>query len=164
MDDLLLYLQGSGSRSYASFISSEKLEDVKDQFPKVEVIRNPPEWKFVERILPSQTVPAPKPKTEYPSGWKPQTIDPKSTPYFINRTRNHMLPVYLHSKYRGMRQLTLIRRIQGDIWALEKEIVEMLKHRTGHMIVTRINEMNGQIYIKGDYVNMVADYLMEKGF
>ena len=77
------------------FQSSEKFEGI-EKHPEVEVIKNPPEWKYVEELLGLKFVPTPDEKPEYPSGWKPQ--DPelyKQLPYYIKRTKNHMLPVFL---------------------------------------------------------------------
>lgn len=147
----------------SSFQSSHPIYDG-SAYPEVEVLKNPPEWKFVERLLPRKIVPKPIPKEEYPSGWKPQTIDINQTDYFIARTKNHMVPVYLIRKFRGMRRLTVVRRVQGDIWALEAELKAAIEKHIGKMIITRVNEMSSQIYFKGDYVNFVKEYLLKKGF
>lgn len=38
-------------------------------------------------------------------------------PYFVARTKNHMVPVYLRlEEVRGIRKVTIIRHIEGDIW------------------------------------------------
>lgn len=38
-------------------------------------------------------------------------------PYFVNRTRNGMLPLYLNfEEVRDMRKITTLRHIEGDIW------------------------------------------------
>lgn len=40
-----------------------------------------------------------------------------SLPYIVARTKNHMIPVYLHlEEVRGIRKVTIIRHIEGDIW------------------------------------------------
>lgn len=132
--------------------------------PNVEIFHNPPEWKYVELLLGQKTVPEPVQKDEYPSGWKPQTVDPKSFPYFLKRSRNHMLPVYLDIAYRGTRHLTKVRNIQGDIWILEQDLRRFIENYIGKKIVTRVNEFAAMIWIRGDHVNLVKDYLSKKGF
>lgn len=124
------------------------------------MLKNPPEWKFVERILRKPQVPEPQPKLEYPSGWQPQTNFDSS--YFVARTKNHMHPVYLNTYFRGLRRITKLRKIQGDIWLLERELRECIEARVGKKIATRVNELSGQIWIKGDYVTIVNEFLLKK--
>lgn len=75
-----------------------------------------------------------------------------------------MLPVYLEITYRGMRRVTRIKDIEGDIWKLEKDLHKLIEKRVKKTIFSRINEMNRQIVFKGDYVTLVQKYLLEKGF
>lgn len=110
------------------------------------------------------TIPSPIVKNEYPSGWTPQTVDPNKTSYFLQRTKNHMIPVYLEIFYRGTKRVTTIRRIKGDIWALDADLTKLVESYRGRKIVTRVNEFSGSITIRGDYVNLVKDYLIKKGF
>lgn len=43
-------------------------------------------------------------------------IDPlPSLPYFVRRSRMHNIPVYKEMTH-GNRQMTLIRKVEGDIW------------------------------------------------
>lgn len=148
---------------HSSFRSSEPLKDIEANHPQVEIVRNPPEWKFVEAILAKQIVPTPTPKSAYPSGWQPQVNAVTEMPYFVPRTKNHMHPVYLTRTFRGMRRITKLRRVQGDIWQLEKELHATIEKRIGKDIVTRVNEMSGQIWFRGDFVNIVKEYLIAKG-
>lgn len=74
-----------------------------------------------------------------------------------------MHPIYLTRTFRGMRRVTKLRRVQGDIWQLEKELHAAIENRIGKQIVTRVNEMSGQIWFRGDFVNIVKEYLMSKG-
>lgn len=41
-----------------------------------EETNDPNDWKYVERLLPVETVPEVKSKPVYPSGWRPQTGKP----------------------------------------------------------------------------------------
>lgn len=149
---------------YSSFRASEKVGDL-NAHPQVDIVKNPVEWQFVERILARPLVAEPSLKSEYPSGWKPPgAIIDKTKPYYVPRTKNHMIPVYLHLTYRGARHVTKLRRVQGNIWRLEEELRTMIEQRLAKKIATRINEMSAQIWFKGDYVTLIRDYLMKKGF
>lgn len=148
----------------ASFRGSRPVQPL-EEYPEVEVLHNPPEWKYVERLLPPTLVPQPVTKAEYPSGWKPQTADGSTLGYFVARTKNHMVPVYLHTTYRGQRRITVVRHIQGDIWALEKDLRAVVERaRDGKLCATRVNELSGQIHIHGDYVDVLREHLKSKGF
>jgi len=85
-------------------------------------------------------------------------------PYSIERTKNYMQPVYLESTYRGMRKITKISKIQGDIWTLESDLKKYIEERTGTKIASQIHEFVGTIKIKGDYVNRVKEWMAMKGF
>ncbi|KAH8343260.1 hypothetical protein KR059_007643 [Drosophila kikkawai] len=148
----------------SSFRSSREVQEL-DQYPDVEVVANPPEWRFVERLLPPATVPQPEMKQEYPSGWRPQKEDGSKSGYYVARTKNHMVPVYLHTRFRGQRRITVVRRVQGDIWSLEKDLRAVVEQsRNGKLCATRVNELSGQIHIHGDHVDILRGYLKEKGF
>lgn len=76
-----------------------------------------------------------------------------------------MQPVYLEISNRGMKRLTTIKKIQGDIWALDRDIK---KYLTESLIKrappSQINEFAGVIKFKGDWVNRVKDWMNLKGF
>ncbi|KAH8314000.1 hypothetical protein KR067_012363 [Drosophila pandora] len=148
----------------SSFRSSRQVQEL-EKYPEVEVVANPPEWRFVERLLPPETVPQPVAQKDYPSGWRPQTEDGSKAGYYVARTKNHMVPVYLQTRFRGQRRITVVRRVQGDIWALEKDLRSVVeKSRNGKLCATRVNELSGQIHIHGDHVDILRDYLKERGF
>lgn len=132
--------------------------------PQIEIIKNPPEWKYVERILPKSTVPSVVPKEKYTSGWVPQKPDALKHPYFIKRNKNHMIPIYLEIDYCGTRRRTFIKHITGDIWTLHNELLDYIEYYMAKKERSRVNEFNGQIIINGDYVNLLKDYLVSKGF
>lgn len=152
---------------FSSFVSSEKVASV-DAYPEVEVVHNPPEWKYVERLLPKLMVPKFEKKSEYPSGWKPPSVDLKDIDrlkYFVSRSRNHNMPVYLERTFRGQRRVTVVKHVQGNIWELEKELRAVVeKARNGKLCATRVNEMSGQVRIHGDYEDVVREYLKSKGY
>lgn len=109
-------------------------------------------------------IPVPLVKAEYPSGWTPP--DPakyKKLPYFVRRTKNFMVPVYLQIKYRGLSRRSIVRYIEGDIWRLERELHELIERKANKKVYSRINEMSRQILFKGDYVTLIQKYLISKG-
>lgn len=141
-----------------------RIEDVDLSLqPQVEIIKNPPEWKYVEQLIPSKTVPAFGDKAEYPSGWTPQTKEAFTQSYFVKRTKNGQIPVYLKATHRNMKKVTTTKFINGDIWELHREMVAFIEDYMQQKIRTRVNEFNGQIHIHGDYVNLVKDFLLKKG-
>lgn len=130
---------------------------------KYEVTSNPEEWKYVERILPLTVVPDPKPKESYPSGWIPQSPGAVKLPYFVERTKNHMMPVYLEFGFRNIRRLTVIKKIQGDIWLLENELRGFLQKENYVPLRSQVNEFTRIITFHGDHVNAIKYYLTKKG-
>lgn len=75
-----------------------------------------------------------------------------------------MIPVYLRRTHRGTQRQTLIRRVQGDIVSLEKELKNFLEPIAGKIIGSQINEPAGILKFRGDYVNLCKQYLNDKGF
>lgn len=49
------------------------------------------------------------------SPFLPVPDPPPNLPYFVRRSRMHNLPVYTDITH-GNRQMTVIRRVEGDIW------------------------------------------------
>lgn len=126
---------------------------------------DPEEWKYVERLLPPRTVPQPIPRTEYPSGWKPPNDEIPKLPYFVSRSKNHMLPVYLNIGHRGIGKRTVVKKIHGDIWSMEEELKQYLIEKSGKRIISsQAHEMCGWIMFRGDYVRHCQEWLESKGF
>lgn len=67
-----LFTQGSIHKRDSSYRSSPIAKDP-SHYAKYEVSSLPEEWQFVERLLPSTTIPSPPNSQDLPSGWKPQT-------------------------------------------------------------------------------------------
>lgn len=151
-------------KRWSTYKSSPIYKDP-SHYTDYEVSKDPAEWSFVERLMRYKVIPKP-PSTDkvLPSGWKPPTANVKEYPYFIQRTKNHMQPVYLKRSFRGMRRITYISKIQGDIWKLEKELKEYVEQQSGRSVGSRINELAGQIRFRGDYVSIVKRWLDAKGF
>ncbi|KAF2894639.1 hypothetical protein ILUMI_11537 [Ignelater luminosus] len=146
---------------HSSYYSSPFVVDVGDVNVKYEVSKNPEEWKYVERALPPLLIPTPTKKPKYNSEWKPQGDDFKNLPYYISRTKNHMTPVYLKVVH-GTKRITIIKKIQGDIWLLEKELREFLKPQQLAPIRSQVNEFAGFIRFHGDYVNAIKYWLTQR--
>uniref|UniRef100_A0A4X2K194 Large ribosomal subunit protein mL49 n=1 Tax=Vombatus ursinus TaxID=29139 RepID=A0A4X2K194_VOMUR len=91
------------------------------------IVESTEEYKFVERLIPPASIPEPPRHQSYPtpSGWQPPKDPPPNLPYFIRRSRMHNVPVYTELTH-GNRQMTLIRKVEGDIWVASVEVAEAL--------------------------------------
>ncbi|XP_076242487.1 mitochondrial ribosomal protein L49 [Calliopsis andreniformis] len=151
-------------KRWGSYTSSPVYKDP-SSYTDYEVTQDPKEWEYVERLLKPMVIPIPPLENkDLPSGWKPPVAKPREFPYYVMRTRHYMIPVYLIISYRGIRRLTQIRKIQGDIWTLEAELTKYLKQETGRKIGVRVNELIGEIVYRGDYVSLVKKWFIDKGF
>ncbi|XP_003389524.1 PREDICTED: 54S ribosomal protein img2, mitochondrial-like [Amphimedon queenslandica] len=81
--------------------------------------------------------------------------------FFVRRTKTNNIPVYLDYKGGGTRTLTIVRKIDGDAKALEKKLREVIRNRD---LMTRTDELTGQIVLHGDYKSIVMKYLKSIGF
>ncbi|XP_043529255.1 probable 39S ribosomal protein L49, mitochondrial [Frieseomelitta varia] len=151
-------------KRWGTYMSSPKYKD-SSEYTDYEVTKDPKEWEYVERLLKPKVIPAPcLENKEYPSGWKPPVAKPHDYPYYIPRTKNYMQPVYLEIFHRGLRRVTTVRKIHGDIWTLESELKEYIEKRVNKPIGIRTNELLGEIKFRGDYVNLVKAWMDERGF
>lgn len=148
----------------SSYKSSPNYKDP-SHYTDYDISKDLVEWSYVQRLVRPKIIPEP-PCTDkiLPSGWKPITAKVKDYPYFVQRTKNYMLPVFLKITFRGMRRITCIRKIQGDIWKFEEELKKYIEEKTTNKIGTRINELIGEVKIRGDYVSHVKRWLESKGF
>ncbi|KAL0994082.1 hypothetical protein UPYG_G00117550 [Umbra pygmaea] len=131
---------------------------------KAEILQSTEEYKFVERLIPPSRVPDP-PKREgpAPSGWTPPSEVPPALPYMIRRSRMHNVPVYTDLTH-GNRKTTLVRKVEGDIWALEKDVKEFLQQLTSKDIPTQVNEVTMTLRVKGHFDVDLKEWLVKKGF
>ncbi|KAM9785359.1 large ribosomal subunit protein mL49 [Neosynchiropus ocellatus] len=128
------------------------------------IIESTEEYKFVERLIPASRVPDPPRHTgPTPSGWTPPADSPPDLPYMIRRSRMHNIPVYTDLTH-GNRWMTLVRKVEGDIWALEKDVREFLRDVTGKELPTQVNEVTMTLKVKGQYDQELKQWLSEKGF
>ncbi|XP_062283609.1 mitochondrial ribosomal protein L49 [Scomber scombrus] len=128
------------------------------------IVESAEEYKFVERLIPPSRVPAPPQHTgPAPSGWSPPPASPPALPYMIRRSRMHNIPVYTDMT-NGNRTTTLIRKVEGDIWALEKNVKQYLKELTGKELPTQVNEVTMTLKVKGHFDKELKEWLTSKGF
>lgn len=92
---------------------------------------------------------------------------PEKLPYFVERTKNHMVPVYLQILDRGIGRRTLIRRVEGDLYKLADELVDYLKTQPRNdyrVIGVKVEEIKRRISLRGDFVEYTKQFLLDKGF
>ncbi|KAM6924342.1 large ribosomal subunit protein mL49 [Xenentodon cancila] len=131
---------------------------------KTAIIESTEEYKFVERLIPPSRVPDPPQHAgPCPSGWIPPADAPPPLPYMIRRSRMHNIPVYTDLTH-GNRKMTLVRKVEGDIWALEKDVKQHLKKVTGKELPTQVNEVTMTLKVKGHFDQELKDWLASKGF
>ncbi|GFR69225.1 39S ribosomal protein L49, mitochondrial [Elysia marginata] len=127
------------------------------------------EFKYVEEILPSPTVPEIKEHAQYPtpSGWFPPNESLQAEQkYLVRRTKNHMLPVYFHTQetWYGIAHYVSIQKIEGDIWALESDVREHILKSTGQkMVNTQVHEVGRFIRVRGQHRELIANFLLGRG-
>ncbi|XP_071377408.1 large ribosomal subunit protein mL49 [Centroberyx affinis] len=145
----------AGLRSMCSVAPEEKT---------AAILESTEEYKFVERLIPLTRVPIP-PKHDGPaqSGWVPPADVPPALPYMIRRSRMHNIPVYTDLT-KGSRKTTLVRKVEGDIWALENDVKQYLKEVTGRDLPTQVNEVTMTLRVKGHFDAELKDWLAKKGF
>ncbi|RMX52395.1 large ribosomal subunit protein mL49-like [Pocillopora verrucosa] len=95
-----------------------------------------------------------------PSGWVPPATEKPNLPFFIKRSKYNNIPVYTDYRSGRTRKLTIIRRVKGDLKALE----ECLKSHLGNDIITSRNELTSQVKIRGSYKDEVFTLLKRLGF
>ncbi|AWP09121.1 putative 39S ribosomal protein L49 mitochondrial [Scophthalmus maximus] len=138
--------------------------DAAPEEKKMAVIESVEEYSFVERLIPLSRVPAPPHHAgPTPSGWMPPADSPPPLPYMIRRSRMHNIPVYSDLTH-GRRKTTLIRKVEGDIWALEKDVQQYLKNVTGRELPTQVNEVTMTLTVKGHFDKELKEWLASKGF
>ncbi|KAH0515990.1 Olfactory receptor 5K1 [Microtus ochrogaster] len=84
-------------------------------------------------------------------------------PTLFDNSRMHNIPVYKDITH-GNREMTVIRKVKGNIWALQKEVEEFLSPQLGRTPITQINDVTGTLRIKGCFDEQLKAWLLEKGF
>jgi large subunit ribosomal protein L49 len=78
-------------------------------------------------------------------------------PFFISRTHRGNLPVYSDYRNDRSRQLTIIRRLLGDVEAFKTELSKVVSNN-------EVSEKNGRVEVKGLHVDVVSTWLRRLGF
>ena len=141
----------------------ENNEQQNDDSP-VKYIVSKEDFKWVQRVLPPSVIPDPPKHDTYPtpSGWSPPSEIVPDLPYYISRTRYHCIPVFAKKKKNV--NFTLIENIEGDIWAFEKELIELIKPLMIYDPATQVHEVKRSVVIKGNFADLIKNFLLEKGF
>ena len=61
------------------------------------------------------------------------TVSQQSLPYLISRTPTANLPVYEHTKGGGTKHITVVRKLSGDLSALQLHLREALGLEEGYL-------------------------------
>ncbi|VDP10835.1 unnamed protein product [Soboliphyme baturini] len=140
-----------------------------------EVVESKEEFRWVERLYPISVIPPVPQHKVYPtpSGWVPPKDPPPDLPYLVRRTRFHTFPVYLETRrdmldFETMEfnyvELVILKRIEGDVFACEKDLATFLQAKLGHPVGTHVNEAQGKIRVKGADRSLVEQFLIASGF
>uniref|UniRef100_G3PIC9 Large ribosomal subunit protein mL49 n=1 Tax=Gasterosteus aculeatus TaxID=69293 RepID=G3PIC9_GASAC len=88
---------------------------------------------------------------------------PPPLAYTVRRSRMHNIPVYSDTTH-GSRRTTLVRKVEGDIWALERDVKQHLKEVMGTEPPTQVNEVTMTLKVKGHVDSELKEWLASKGF
>ena len=139
-------------------------------FTKTESIieKEPERWFWVERLLPNhkESPHLNLKATELPSGYNPQPFVPPDLPYFVNRTRSGLYPVYKQIYFSESRPTTtVVNHVIGNLWKFEQDLHDFFrKHDPDFDYEAGVNEAKGQLTIRGNCVMTVVDFLKAQGF
>ena len=125
---------------------------------------DPEEWKNVERLIPPELVPDIPDAQEYPSGFQPPMARPGDYPYYVQRTTNHMMPVYLIYDRSKQDTRTVIRRADGNLFQLRDDLRKFLFSRYNKDFISQVAEVYGRVAFRGDFETDFKEFLLNKGF
>lgn len=153
-------------------IYADSKSESSNQYTKVRNITTTELWDYVERLAKIKIAPRPEPrKPNEPikpmaSGYVPPPEVPPDLPYFIARTRNHILPVYYFLDSNPEKCHTIVKQVTGDLWQLEKDLRAHLETVTNskRRILTSVQETDERILFRGRYIHEIVDWLHAQGF
>uniref|UniRef100_A0A6G1S4D1 Large ribosomal subunit protein mL49 n=1 Tax=Aceria tosichella TaxID=561515 RepID=A0A6G1S4D1_9ACAR len=142
------------------------------EYTSVRNITSPELWSHVENLARIKVPPMPKPRkaneqiTPLPSGFVPPPETQPDLPYFISRTRNYLLPVYYRLHSDPNECVTIVKRIEGDLWQLEEDLRNHLESLLAdkQRILTSVQETDGRIELRGKWIHQTVDWLYAQGF
>ncbi|KAM9510701.1 large ribosomal subunit protein mL49 [Guaruba guarouba] len=62
------------------------------------------------------------------------------------------------------RRLTELQHVEGDLWALEREVRELLQALGVQQPEVQVNEVTGRLRLKGHWGAELRRWLLQKGF
>ncbi|XP_023241263.1 probable 39S ribosomal protein L49, mitochondrial [Centruroides sculpturatus] len=133
------------------------------KYTEVEEVKG--HWKYVEKLLAKKvTVPPPPTKDNSVLGWRKAPDVVPDLPYFIARTRNHLLPVYVRVVPEGPHNITRVKNVRGDIWKLAQDLREYLQPYSEFKIRMCVDEVTCRLEIRDNHVERIKEWLYDKGF
>lgn len=152
-------------------IYQESKSEATKEYTGVRNITSPELWEYVERLARIKVAPSVarrKPNEEpkpLPSGFYPPPDCPPDLPYFIPRTRNHLLPVYYILNSDPNKCVTTVHKIDGDLWQFERDLRTHLEEvKKLDKILTSVQETDARVEFKGRHLHEIVDWLHMKGF
>ena len=76
----------------------------------------------------------------------------------------HMLPVYTNFERKHMMMTTTIKRADGNLFALRKDLDKMLMQKYGMEFISQVAEVNSYVRYRGDFEEEFKNFLISKGF
>ena len=76
----------------------------------------------------------------------------------------HMLPVYTRFERRSLTMTTKIKRADGNLFALRKDLDKMLVEKYGMEFISQVAEVNSSVTYRGDFEEEFKNFLISKGF
>ncbi|KER25271.1 hypothetical protein T265_07255 [Opisthorchis viverrini] len=154
---------------------ASRSQSSKLQVPKVPFDISKDDFEWVRKVITINDIPLPNENinSATPSGWVPPNPEiSKNYSYSVRRSKNHMLPVYYKQKERkkaershGTRNLTIIRHIDGDMWALAEDLRQLLQPKCdGGLFLCQVDEATRQIKMEGIFLEEVSSFLLSCGF
>ncbi|KAG8192603.1 hypothetical protein JTE90_017170 [Oedothorax gibbosus] len=131
------------------------------KYTKTEEVKG--RWGYVERLFPKLRIPPPLNATS-PTGWRAPAEQVPDLPYFVERSKNHMLPVYENRVYKDRVLVTQVDTVKGDIWVFEQDLKQFLQKELGKKVETHVNEIACFVNVKGSHVELIKGWLYDKGF
>ena len=97
--------------------------------------------------------------TELWNGWTPRPAAPPELPFRVSRTaKGGRLPVYSEIRHFGSQRFTDVRKVQGDVVSLQRELSIVC----GGALVER--KLGNHLRITGSHVPTVRRHLARLGF
>lgn len=156
---------------FDAIYADSKSEGAKE-YTNVRSVKSSELWDYVERLARIKIAPQPRrrkanePITPMPSGYVPPPETPPDLPYFVARTRNHLLPVYYSLHSDPNKCATIVKQVTGDLWKLEEDLRNHLEalNDNKRRILTSVQETDERILFRGRHIHQVVDWLHAQGF